>query len=355
MAQANRNNRRDEKPAQKPGQSLVVIEQSLVKTEPRFTQLANAARRGMDYHREFNFALSIIKESEQLQKCHADSFVEAFENLGAMGLSLNRNLGHAALIPRWNKKRKTNWAVAMPMYRGLISLATGGSVIKNVWGAAVVDGDYIDVVGGSKPQITHKPKIAKRGENRRPSFDNMLGAYCVADIAGSEYPHCTWLSIDDIVAIAQRSDSFNPKPRDKYEHGQPTGEKYTPEPSGPWVTDPGEMAVKSAFRRGFKTWPGIDRVEYTALQEAVRVDTEAETIDHDQDEAGVTIEGQAQEVVQGTLSAEEVKELDGMARERKLNPERVAAAYGKKSLSEVPSELYLEVKKRIEKVTKNAA
>lgn len=341
MAQANRQNN--------SGGALVPIQQSLVKSEPEFTRLALAAKRGMSYHREYNFALSIIKENDLLQKCHTDSFVEAFENLGAMGLSLNRNLGHAALIPRWNTKRKCNWAVAMPMYRGYISLATGGSVIKNVWGAAVLDGDDIIIEQGSHPKLTHRPKMRKRNEGGVPGPDNMLGAYVIADINGSTHPHVTWVSIDDILSIAARSDSYNPKPKPEWKDGQKTGNMLpAKDPSGPWLTDFGQMAVKSGFRRAFKTWPGVDRPEYVALQEAVRVDTEAETIDHEDEKA---IEGEAEEKkpAEDLMSKAEVSELEEMCTGKKLRPTRIAEAYGCKELGQLPAELYLEVKARINK------
>lgn len=351
MAKAqSRNDRRDD-----PNKSLVVIEQELVKTEPKFRELAEAACRRMDYHQEAAFALSIIKESEALQKCHPESFVEAFTNLGAMGLSLNRNLGHAALIPRWNSKRKSAWAVCMPMYRGYISLATGGSTIKNVWGGAVVDGDFIDFELGSAPFLKHKPKIGKRGEGAPvPNFDNMLGTYCCADIFGSDKTHITWISIDDVIAIAKRSDSFNPtRERDEYVNGQKTGKRYLPEPSGPWVTDPGQMGVKSAFRRGYKTWPGIDKPEYRALQEAVRVDTEAEVLES----APADDKTQADTVVSAEtcVSADEAKALSELCIGKKLRPERFAKAYGVERIADIPAEQFLEAKKRIEAIPAKAA
>lgn len=325
--------------------SLTVFEQQLVAAEPEFKKLAVAAKRGIDYGREANFAMSIIKESEPLQKCALESFKEAFENLGAMGLSLNKNLGQAALIPRWNAKRKKNWATVMPMYRGYIALATGGSVIKNVWGASVVDGDTIEFELGSHPKLRHVPLLGKRNDTSRlPSFANMIGAYCIADITGSSHPHITWLSIDDIVSIAERSDSFNPKPRDEWVDGQKTGKKYTPKPSGPWVTDPGQMAVKSAFRRAFKTWPGIDREEYRPLQEAVRVDTAAEVLEQQPPKEETPIEGEAVTY----LSQGEVEAIRKMAKEKGLREARLCEAYSVESLERVPAERYLEIKKRVE-------
>lgn len=331
------------------GTSLVVFEQTLAKTEPDFKRLSLAARRGIDYGREAQFAMSIFAESEQLQKCHADSFKEAFTNLGAMGLSLNKNLGQAALIPRWNAKRKCNWAVAMPMYRGLISLATGGSVIKNVYGMSVVDGDYIDVTLGTIVQISHKPKMRKRGEGGNPGPDNMIGCYCIADIAGSDLPHATWMSIDEVLSVAERSESYSPKPRPEWQNGKPTGKMITRDPSGPWITDFGQMAVKSAFRRAFKTWPGVDKVEYTALQEAVRVDTESEIIEQSVREAEPDAKPDATVEATTCMTAEEVFELNGMCVDKKLRPSRIAEAYGCKDLKDLPSELYLEVKARITK------
>lgn len=329
------------------GTSLAVFEQNIIGTEPDFKKLALAARRGIDFGREYNFALSIFSESDQLQRCHPDSFIESFNNLGAMGLSLNKNLGQAALVPRWNTKRRSMWATAMPMYRGLISLATGGSVIKNVWGASVIDEDDIQITLGSMPEINHRPKMRKAGEGGRAERENMLGSYCCADIAGSEKVHATWVPIDEIIAIAERSESYNPKPRTNRDTGVVTPARA---PSGPWVSDWGQMAVKSAFRRAFKTWPGVDKVEYTALQEAVRVDTHAETLEQAPPEA----ETKPDEAVEAEacLPKGEAEELAKMCEEKGIKPAKMAEAYGRKVIADLPAELYLEVKGRIQRAQK---
>jgi recombinational DNA repair protein RecT len=326
---------------------VVPVQGQLVAAEPEFRRLAVAAARNVDYHREMNFALAKVKESEALQKCHQDSFREAFENLASTGLSLNPNYGQAALVPRWNAKRRCNWATVMPMYRGFIALATGGKRIKNVWGAEVLDGDDFKMIRGSHPRIEHVTPLRKKGGDRIPSPANMLGAYVCAEIEGSAHPHITWMDIDQLLAVAERSESYNPKERDKYEGGQKVG-RWTPPPSGPWVTDFGQMCVKSVFRRGWKTWPGIDAPEYAALSHAVRVETEAEVMEQHrepepQQEGGTLV-----------VTAEQAKELNELALAKRCRPQVVLNAYGVDSFEAIPAEKFAEVKKRLENFGRKA-
>jgi recombination protein RecT len=321
------------------GFDIAPYQAKLVAAEPEFRRLAVAAKRGADYHREVNFALSKVKESEQLQKCSPDSFQEALENLGSMGLTLNPNLGQAALVPRWNTKRNMLWVTAMPMYRGFIALATGGPKIKNVWGAVVLEGDEIKVTLGSHPKVEHAPKIGRPKGEGLPSPKNVLGAYVCAEIYGSSEVHATWMDIDDILACAERSDSYNPKPRKR------NNETYTPNPSGPWITDFGQMCVKTVFRRAWKTWPGIDTPEYEALQAAVRVDTQAEIMDHGSvDEVEPDEQGSATLV----LTAEQAKELEALALERRCRPATILKAYGVDSFNAIPASKFAEVRARID-------
>lgn len=322
--------------------NMVPVEQQLVAAEPRFRALATATARGIDYHIEHSFALSLVRESESLQKCDPVSFGEAFENLGAMGLSLNKNLGQAALIPRWNNKLKKMWVTAQPMYRGYIALATGGPSIKNVWGAVVLEDDVFELEQGSAPKIRHVPKIVRGADkaSRVPSPKNVLGAYVCAEVAGSAHVHITWMDIDDILKIAERSESYNPKER----KGRDGGDAYTPKPSGPWITDFGQMCIKTVFRRGFKTWPGIDAKEYTPLQNAVRVDTDAEIMEQ-------AVRQEKEPAPEGgvlVITEAQAKELTELALAKKCRPETVFKAYAIESFTALPADKFPEVKARIE-------
>jgi phage RecT family recombinase len=322
------------------GRNVVAqFEAMAVAAEPRFSQLAVAAARGIDYHRESNFALAKIRESEFLQKCSPQSFQDAFENLAATGLSLNPNLGQAAIVPRWNSKGGGYQCTVMPMYRGFIALATGGGVVQNVWGAVVIEGDDIKLTRGSHPKLEHTTPIGKKGQGRVPTAANVLGAYVIAEIKGSAYQHITWMDIDEILAVAERSETYNPKPRTK------NGQTYTPKPSGPWVSDFGQMCVKTVFRRAYKTWPGMDRPEYAALGEAVRLDTEAEIMEQrgrDEEPGNQTL----------VISEAQFKELRDLAKNSNCPEDTICKAYAVATLEALPADKFAEVRARIEKFGK---
>jgi hypothetical protein len=81
----------------------------------------------------------------------------------------------------------------------------------------------------------------------------------------------------------------------------------------------------------------------------VRVDTEAELMEQRQPDEPETKQDESVIDAKTCLTKAEVEELSEMAKGKKLDPSRVAAAYGKKTLADVPSELYLEVKGRIQR------
>jgi recombination protein RecT len=228
------------------------------------------------------------------------------------------------------------------MYRGYLALATGGKHITNVWADVVKVGDEFSYEKGSAPKLTHKIPLRKRGdESGKASPDNVLGAYCCAEIAGSNHVHITWASIDDLLAIADKSEAYSPKPR-KGEDGK----AYTPKPSGPWVDFFGEMCIKSVIRRAYKTWPLPDTAEYEPLRKAVEVDTQAEIM-----ESAIDVESQE---VEG-LSSEDQKKIDDAIVAAGIKPEKVEAflaniickSYGIETIADLRPDLVAEVIKRI--------
>ncbi len=221
--------------------SMVVVEKAIAHVQPAFEKMARTAGGLVRYQEEAGFALQIMRRSPYLQRCVPQTIEDAVINVAAIGLSLNPVLQHGFLIPR----RQGNYVICCfdPGYRGLIKLATDGGLVTNIQAVAVYEEEVrsgnFKLTRGTSPSVLHTTdplmKLSDMGE--------IVGAYCIAHILNSPVPHTTWMPIDEILRVAEKSEAFNPRDQKK-------------KPSGPWVTDFQEMCVKTAIKRGRKQWPG---------------------------------------------------------------------------------------------------
>jgi phage RecT family recombinase len=315
-----------------PGTALQVVTDTIANTHARFSQMAKAGGGYVDFETEARYALQIIKRSSALMRCEPHSLEEAVYNIAGIGLSLNPALGHAALIPRRSSDDKKTYCHFDPMYRGLIKLATDGGSIKAVQAAAVYEEEVhagnFKMTRGTSPEIIHNVdplmKLEQLGE--------MVGCYCVADVAGG-MKHTTWMPIDEIMKIAERSESFNPRNPDR-------------KPSGPWVSDFQEMAVKTVIKRARKQWPlGNDR-----LDRAVQLANHAEGyIEPKPDD----LPGEADAV--DLINVSQGKELRQMCKGIHLRVARVYEKYEIRKMELLPADKYKECRTNLLKAAAHHA
>ncbi len=261
---------------------MVVVEQAIAHIRPEFEKISRTAGGLVRYQEEARFALQIIRRSPYMQRCIPQTIEDAVINVAAIGLSLNPILQHGFLIPR----RQGNNVICCfdPGYRGLIKLSTDGGLITSVQAVAVYEEEVLSgnfkLTRGSSPSVLHNTdplmKLSDMGD--------IVGAYCVAHIKHSPVPHTTWMPIDEIMRVAEKSEAFHPRDKSK-------------KPSGPWVTEFQEMCVKTAIKRGRKQWPGgnerLDRainlsnvaesyIEPDPPEESALVGESVELVDKDQ-------------------------------------------------------------------------
>lgn len=115
---------------------------------------------------------------------------------------------------------------AMPGFKGYVNLACR-SGFRDVDADVIYANDEFDWARGTEPFIRHKPRLTDRGE--------MIGAYAIAWPDNGGPPRFCVLNMEDIAAARAVSVSF--------QRGK-----------GPWIDFPGEMAKKTAIRRGQKLW-----------------------------------------------------------------------------------------------------
>lgn len=310
-------------------QQLVVtdeVNKAIIDAQSPFRAIAKRHPGFVNWEEEEQFAIQILARNPFLQRCDPTSIRDAVISVAAIGLSLNPKLQHCALIPRWNSNLRRMECCADPMYQGLLKLANDGGKVLNV-DAGIVYQDEVDegrfkMTRGSAPTLYHEPDVTKH----RHGFEDVVGAYVVAEIRDSQYPKITFVPVDDLEKAMNASEVVKKAKKDN----KPI--------TGPWADWPEEMMIKTALKRGQKTWPkGTGRLE-TAIHYANVAEGYIERQPDD-------IEGEA-EVVK-VITDEQAKELRSMCRAIGMKVEKVYDAFGISKMEQLPIERYAEVKDRI--------
>ena len=291
----------------------------------------------LDFSAEARFALGAIANNPQLLKVDPDTLKDSMVHLAAMGLSLNPAAQQAALIPRWNTKKGRLDCTASPQYRGLMKLATDTGLVNNITAEVVFrcEEDSFDVDLGSRPYLKHKPKIFAGAEERtialhEPDKNRAIGAYCIAHLKNSEFPHITVMDLTEIMAVANASDAFNPKKE---------GRKR----DGPWLYWAGEMIKKAVIRRASKQWPLSDDAKYQQLLTAIDLDNTAEA-----NEQRASVRADEVEADMGSvISEEQVAIIKDLCSTQNLPPEKVYGNYAVNSLSKIKVKHFPEIEQKL--------
>lgn len=321
-------------------QARELMAKTLKESKRRF-EVQNKKVGMLDFAQEARFALTAMSNNKQLLECDPETLKDSMVNLAAMGLSLNPAAQQAALIPRWNSKKHCLDCTASPQYRGLMKLATDTGLITNITAEVVFrcEEDSFDVDLGSRPYLKHKPKIFASPDDRRLDLkdleaNQMIGSYCIAHLRDSEYPHITVMDLTEVLAIANASDAFNPRPR---------GNRPAKAPSGPWVYWGGEMVKKAVIRRASKQWPLSDDSKYQQLLTAINVDNIAEANEQRANVRADEIDGEMDEVI----SEEQVAIIRDLCSTQNLDPEKVYKNYAVTSLTKVKVKHFDEINEKL--------
>lgn len=220
-----------------------------IQAEDTARQLAMSLPMGMKPERYLKIILTEIRKTPDLLKCQPASFKEAVMTAAQLGLEPGP-LGHAYLLPFWNKKKGVHEVNLILGYKGLIDLARRSGHIVNIVAREVCENDEFEFEYGLHEKLVHKPKLSDRGEP--------IAYYGVAHYKDGGHLILV-MSIDDIERYRQRS-----RARD----------------SGPWQSDPTEMRQKTVIRRMAKFLPlTIEAAEAVATDEAREFGYEQPVID----------------------------------------------------------------------------
>lgn len=185
----------------------------------------NSNEYKMNFNREANFALQILKGNEFLAKSNPDSIKNAIVNVSLTGISLNPALKFAYLIPRNGK------CILDISYIGMIKILTDAGAIKNIDANVIYNNDKYDFRKGSEPYFKHQPVLSNRGDK--------VGAYAIAHFRDGGFQFEV-MGKDEIEKIRATSESFKNEKTRKY---------------SPWEKWEDEMWKKTVLKRLFKLLP----------------------------------------------------------------------------------------------------
>lgn len=242
--------------------------------EAQRDEIERALPAKVDPDRIVRVALTTLRTTPKLAECTPESFLGALMLSAQLGLEPGP-LGHAYLVPRWNKRLKVNEVTFLLGYRGLIDLARRSDRIQSIEAHEVYEHDAFEFEYGTESYLRHRPNLRKRQ-------GDPWAYYGVAKFVGGG-SYFLAMNRDDIEARRGRSSAAD---------------------RGPWVTDFDAMARKTVVRAMAPFLPlTIHAQQAIAQDESVHTRIAPDLVDTVQPVEAETVEAAA-EPVEEELSTE---------------------------------------------------
>jgi len=179
-------------------------------------QFANALPQHITAERFARVALTTMTRVPKLRQCTIESLMRCLMDCSAMGLEPDGRRAH--LIPFEDRKNGVTVCTLIVDYKGLVELCKRSGDVSGIHADVVCENDEFEYNMG---QVTaHKINFRKP---RGPVY----AVYAVVELKDGTRQTAV-LSREEVEAVRSRSKSSG---------------------NGPWVSDWGEMAKKTAFRR----------------------------------------------------------------------------------------------------------
>lgn len=192
---------------------------SLINSDFFKKSLKDALPNHLSPERMVRLALTELRNNPKLMECDALSVAGAIIKCSQLGLEIGNGLGHAYLVPYYNKHIKMKECQFIPGYRGMIDLAYRSGAVISVEARLVREGDVFEFEYGSNKCLRHIPGNGQ---------GDIKFIFAGALFKGGNYEFDV-MYYDEI-------------------------KQYIKE-DGPWKTSPGEMMRKTVVRRLFKYLP----------------------------------------------------------------------------------------------------
>jgi len=248
-------------PAQQQKPTLASQIQSMEK------QFQLAAPKGMEATQLIRDALTCLRQTPDLAQCSPNSVLGSLMTCAQLGLRPGV-LGHAYLIPFFDKRAGGKVAQLVIGYQGLVELAHRSGQIQSLIARTVYENDTFEVDYGLEDKLIHKPYMG--GDKGHP-----IAYYAVAKFTTGGHAFYV-MSHPEMVAYKDRHSKTS---------------KF-----GPWVDNFEAMAHKTCVRQLSKWMPkSTELSQAISADESVRVDLTETAIDYPQHVEGEIVEsGEAQ-------------------------------------------------------------
>lgn len=206
----------------------------------------------MTFERAVRMAVTCFSRNPTLHSCSPQSILACVVQGSELGLEFSGPLGHAYMVPYWNRNSGAMEAQFQIGYRGLIELAHRSGKVKTFASHIVYEKDEFEYQYGTDTFLRHKPAI--RGDRGKP-----IAVYAVVKLfnGGEDFEV---MSVSDIE-----------KHRAKYSKAKG---------SSPWDTAWEEMAKKTPLRRLAKRVPlCVELISAAVMDEEVEVRNVADNND----------------------------------------------------------------------------
>ena len=198
------------------------------------SKLKEVAPKWLSVERLTRLALAARSRNPLLAECSPESFLLFCMRCAETGLE-PIGAGGAWPVPFKNRKNNTMEVQFIPDWRGLINLAKRTDQIKHAYGEVVGEHDVIEYQKGDDPKLSHYPNLHNAGDP--------IGVYCIV-VLPDDSKHIEYMTHEDVEAIRNRSKAGS---------------------NGPWVTDWGQMAIKTVVKRALKPFAGSPQMQ-TAIE-----------------------------------------------------------------------------------------
>jgi recombination protein RecT len=285
--------------------------------------IANVLPKHMTPDRMAMIAYTAMQKNPKLLECSRESLIGSIMTAAMLGLEPSGPLGHGALIPYWNNRRRGGAGLEcqfQPMYQGLLDLARRSGFIQDVQLRAVYKGDTYHYRFGLDPIIEHVPM---EGEGADAPDREVTHVYAIIRLIGGgvQWDQMSWAQ--GMAHGKRYSPSWDPTLN---------GGKGAFKGGSVWADNPLPMVLKTILKIVLKLCPKSPELSAALLQDD-GADMGKTTTMHKFDENvfdvdfGDEDDGKPNGRESGTVSAADLK--PGEEQNRGHGKENLASAAGK--------------------------
>lgn len=236
------------------------------------SQFQLAMPKGMEAQQLVRDALTCLRQTPKLAECTPQSVLGGLMTCSQLGLRPGV-LGHAYLVPFWDRKQGGMVAQLVVGYRGLVELAHRSGQIQSLIARTVYANDHFDVDYGLDDKLVHKPCM--NGPKGDP-----IAYYAVAKFTTGGH---SFIVMSKNEMLAYRDEHAKAKNKQ--------GQVF-----GPWADNFDAMARKTCVRQLAKWMPSsTDLDRGIAADETVRVDLSESALDYPQHVDGEVVDSKPAE------------------------------------------------------------